>query len=111
MLRDLEQIDYAKEARFSRQLRGDIREADRRNGVHHDLTFFHTVPATERDNGVTKVLKKVVGGIHSLGGLQEKPLPPDRKRKQRGRTKKDVSPKTGFDLRTESYKLFGVDLT
>ena len=42
---------------------------------------------------------------------QQKPLPPDRKRKQRGRKKKNVNPKTGFDLRTESYKLFGVDLT
>jgi transposase len=41
----------------------------------------------------------------------ERPLPPDRKRKQRGRKKKNVNPKTGFDLRTESYKLFGVDLT
>jgi len=42
---------------------------------------------------------------------QQKPLPPDRKRKQRGRKKKNVNPKTSFDLRTESYKLFGVDLT
>ncbi|SRR5712692_7111153 len=41
----------------------------------------------------------------------EQPLPPDRKRKQRGRKKKNANPKTGFDLRTESYKLFGVDLT
>jgi transposase len=41
----------------------------------------------------------------------ERPLPPDRKRKQRGRKKKNVNSKTGFDLRTESYKLFGVDLT
>jgi transposase len=41
----------------------------------------------------------------------ERPLPPDRKKKQRGRKKKNASPKTGFDLRTESYKLFGVDLT
>jgi hypothetical protein len=44
----------------------------------------------------------------------ERPLPPDRKRKGRGRKKKNVNPKTGktgFDLRTESYKLFGVDLT
>jgi hypothetical protein len=39
----------------------------------------------------------------------ERPLPPDRKKKQRGRKKKN--PKTGFDVRTESYKLFGVDLT
>jgi hypothetical protein len=42
---------------------------------------------------------------------KERPLPPDRKRKQRGRKKKNVNPKTGFDVRTESYKLFGVDLT
>ena len=42
----------------------------------------------------------------------EKPLPPDRKKRQRGREKKkNANPKTGFDLRTESYKLFGVDLT
>jgi hypothetical protein len=41
----------------------------------------------------------------------EKPLPPDRKKKQRGRKGKNVKAKTGFDLRTESYKLFGVDLT
>jgi transposase len=42
---------------------------------------------------------------------EEKPLPPDRKKAQRGRKKKNANPKTGFDLRTESYKLFGVDLT
>jgi transposase len=44
----------------------------------------------------------------------ERPLPPDRQRKERGRKKKNVNPKTGkagFDLRTESYKLFGVGLT
>jgi transposase len=41
----------------------------------------------------------------------ERPLPPDRKRKQRGRKKKNANPRTGFDARTESYKLFGVDLT
>jgi transposase len=41
----------------------------------------------------------------------ERPLPPDRKRKHRGRKKKHVNSNTGFDLRTESYKLFGVDLT
>jgi hypothetical protein len=40
----------------------------------------------------------------------ERPLPPDRKR-PRGSQKKNANPKTGFDLRTESYKLFGVDLT
>jgi transposase len=42
----------------------------------------------------------------------EKPLPPNRKKGKRGgKNQKTVNPKTGFDLRTESYKLFGVDLT
>jgi transposase len=43
----------------------------------------------------------------------EKPLPPDRKRNRRKskKRKKDGPAASGFDLRTESYKLFGVDLT
>ena len=43
----------------------------------------------------------------------EKPLPPDGKRNRRSRKKrKKEGPRdSGFDLRTESYKLFGVDLT
>jgi transposase len=41
----------------------------------------------------------------------EKPLPPDRKKRRRRGRRKSTHPKTGFDLRTESYKLFGVDLT
>ena len=42
---------------------------------------------------------------------EEQPLPPDRKKRPKGRKPKNVNPKTGFDLRRESYKLFGVDLT
>jgi transposase len=43
----------------------------------------------------------------------EKPLPPDRKRNRaaRERRKKTGNPDTAFDLRTEAYKLFGVDVT
>jgi transposase len=41
----------------------------------------------------------------------ERPLPPDQKKRKKARKKKNVNPKTSFDLRTESYKLFGVDLT
>ena len=41
--------------------------------------------------------------------------PADRKEKQRKRKIKGVipgnNPKTGFDMRTEVYKLFGVDVT
>src|SRR5437667_2827000 len=35
----------------------------------------------------------------------EKPLPPDRKKRKRGRQKKNAKTKQGFDLRTESYKI------
>jgi transposase len=41
----------------------------------------------------------------------ERPLPPNRKRERKGRKERNVNPRTGFDLRMESYKLFGVDLT
>jgi hypothetical protein len=41
------------------------------------------------------------------------PLPPDRKRNRAGkkRRKKNGHPNPAFDLRTEAYKLFGVDVT
>jgi transposase len=43
----------------------------------------------------------------------KKPLPPDQKRNRAGkkRRKKNGHPNPGFDLRTEAYKLFGVDVT
>jgi hypothetical protein len=43
----------------------------------------------------------------------EKPLPPDRKRNRaaKKRRRKTGNPDTTFDLRTEAYKLFGVDVT
>ena len=56
-------------------------------------------------------IEKLLLAFESRVDPKERPLPPDRKRKQRGRKKKNVNPKTGFDVRTESYKLFGVDLT
>jgi len=44
---------------------------------------------------------------------EKKPLPANRKRKPKGRKKQQQlkNPKTGFDMRQEAYKLFGVDLT
>jgi len=56
-------------------------------------------------------IEKLLVAFQPRVNPEEKPLPPDRKKKQSGRRKKNVNPKTGFDLRTESYKLFGVDLT
>ena len=58
------------------------------------------------DEAIEKLLVTFVPRVDPT----ERPLPPDRKRKQRGRKKKNANPNT-FDLRTESYKLFGVDLT
>src|ERR1700686_777680 len=56
-------------------------------------------------------IEKLVVAFEAWGAPVERPLPPNRKKKQSGRKKKNVNPKTGFDVRTESYKLFGVDLT
>ncbi len=56
-------------------------------------------------------IEKMLVGFQPRVDPAERPLPPDRKRKQSGRKKKNANPQTGFDLRTESYKLFGVDLT
>jgi transposase len=41
----------------------------------------------------------------------QRPLPADRKQGQRRSKSKTQNPLTGFDLRTEAYRLYGVDLT
>jgi transposase len=60
-------------------------------------------------------IEKLVVAFEPRVDPAEQPLPPDRKAKQRKRKKKGVTPgvnpKTGFDMRTEAYKLFGVDVT
>src|SRR5215469_12904712 len=49
---------------------------------------------------------------HSRVDPSEKPLPPDRKHNQVGRkSNNDIDPKSCFDRRTETYRLFGVDVT
>jgi len=56
-------------------------------------------------------IEKLVVAFEPRVDPVEHPLPPDRKEKQRKRKKKSINPKTGFDTRTEAYKLFGVDVT
>jgi len=60
-------------------------------------------------------IEKLVVAFEPRVDPSEHPLPPDRKAKQRKRKKRGVipgvNPKTGFDMRTEAYKLFGVDVT
>jgi hypothetical protein len=49
VLRNLEQIDNPEEAGLSCQLRSDIRETYRLNGVHFNFTFFHPVSPSGLD--------------------------------------------------------------
>src|ERR1700741_3561841 len=44
-----QEVDHAVEARLARQLRGDIRETDRLDRVHFDLTLFHRIADADRD--------------------------------------------------------------
>jgi len=54
-------------------------------------------------------IEKLVAAFEPKADPEEKPLPEDRKQKQRKRKRKGGNP--DFDMRTEAYKLFGVDLT
>jgi len=65
----------------------------------------------EQINACDEEIEKMLLAFEPRVDPEQRRLPPDRKRRQRGRKKKNVNPKTGFDMRTESYKLFGVDLT
>jgi len=56
-------------------------------------------------------IEKLVVSFEPRVNPDDRPLPPDGKQKQRRSRKKTVNLKTGFDVRSEAYKLFGVDLT
>lgn len=56
-----------------------------------------------------KEIEKLVAAFAPQLDPTAKPLPEDRKKRQRQRKKKSGGP--DFDMRTEAYKLFGVDLT
>jgi hypothetical protein len=49
VLGNLQQVDETQEAGLARQFRSDIGKADRLNGIHLDLTFFHPVPGAHFD--------------------------------------------------------------
>ena len=63
----------------------------------------------EQINDCDEEIEKLVAACEPKVDPEDKPLPEDRKQKQRRRKKKSGSP--DFDMRTEAYKLFGVDLT
>jgi transposase len=54
-------------------------------------------------------IEKLVAMFEPRVDPADKPMPEDRKEKQRRRKKKGANP--AFDMRSEAYKLFGVDLT
>jgi hypothetical protein len=58
-------------------------------------------------------IKKMLREFEPRTDPTERPLPPDRKRYRGGskRRKKNGHPHPEFDMRTETYKLFGVDVT
>ena len=58
-------------------------------------------------------MEKLLGNFEPRVDPKKKPLPPDRKRNRsdQKRRKKAGYPETGFDLRTEAYRLYGVDVT
>jgi hypothetical protein len=58
-------------------------------------------------------IEKMLRDFEARTDPAEKPLPPDRKRNRAGskRRKKNGHPHPEFDLRTEAYKLLGVDVT
>ena len=60
-------------------------------------------------NECDKEIEKLVAAFTPLADPEQKPMPEDRKKKQRARKKK--SGNKDFNLREEAYKLFGVDLT
>lgn len=60
-------------------------------------------------NDCDQEIEKLVAAFEPKVDPEQKPLPEDRKQKQRRRKKKSGSP--DFDMRTQAYKLFGVDLT
>jgi transposase len=63
----------------------------------------------EQISACDQEIEKLVAGFEPKVDPSQKPLPEDRKKQQRRHKKKSGSP--DFDMRTEAYKLFGVDLT
>jgi transposase len=63
----------------------------------------------ECDKEIEKLLEEFAPWVDPV----EKPLPPDSKRNRSGpkRRKKNGNSESGFDLRSEAYKLLGVDVT
>jgi len=78
-------------------------------GQSRDLYRIYQQQIVNCDLEIEKMLRQ----FESRTDPEETPLPPDRKRNRVGskRRKKNGHPHPEFDVRTETYKLFGVDVT
>jgi transposase len=71
------------------------------------LSLYHTY--REQISECDREIEKLVAAFEPKVDPDQKPMPEDRKQKQRWRRKKSGDP--DFNMRTEAYRLFGVDLT
>ncbi len=78
-------------------------------GQSRDLYRIYQQQVVKCDLEIEKMLQQ----FEPRADPAERPLPPDRKLNRDGRKKrkKNGHPHPEFDLRTETYKLFGVDVT
>jgi transposase len=96
----------ASEETIRKSLEGNWR-AEHVLVLEQRLSLYRTY--REQIHDCDQEIEKRVAAFEPRVDPQERPLPEDRKRKQRQRKKKTGNP--DFNMRTEAYKLFGVDLT
>ncbi len=75
--------------------------------LKQSLTLYRNYQ--EQIHASDKEIEKLVAAFEPKVDPGQKPLPEDRKQKQRRKKKKNGD--ANFDMRGEAYKLFGVDLT
>jgi transposase len=96
----------ASEETIRRSLEGNWR-AEHILALKQRLSLYRSY--REQISECDREIEKLVAAFAPAVNPDERPLPEDRKPKQRRRKKKSGNP--DFDMRTEAYKLFGVDLT
>ena len=96
----------ASEETIRKSLEGNWR-AEHLLTIKQRLSLYRSY--REQISDSDKKIEELVAAFEPRADPEKKPMPEDRKKRQRARKKKSGNP--GFDLRTESYKVFGVDLT
>jgi hypothetical protein len=96
----------ASEEVIRRSLEGNWR-AEQILALKQRLSLYHSY--SKQISDCDQEIEKLIAAFEPRADPATKPLPEDRKQQQRRRRKKSGNP--DFNLRTEAYKLFGVDLT